>query len=216
MPGYPLSSFLIFQVDGCISKFGSTNQCLSIQPYCERYITKSYFNKCDSLVDSDFLDFIAHALLPGSCEVLLDNLNFAVGLSVQHRALIGDGSHRRLSSSFRFDIQSESMAELPIDSCEAIIIERLPYGIFADPFELQHLLQRGGKIYFESFKQLWAFFNPYKIWVEPHVQCLWMQLFLETQIWKCPLFIPTGPLLRFTWMLISTLFHNTRMVWKSA
>ncbi|KAJ8544067.1 hypothetical protein K7X08_025685 [Anisodus acutangulus] len=28
-------------------------------------------------------------------------------------------------------------------SCEVIIVERLPSGVFADPFELQHLVQRG-------------------------------------------------------------------------
>ncbi|KAJ9707234.1 hypothetical protein PVL29_002293 [Vitis rotundifolia] len=137
------SSFVSCEVGRCTSNVGSTNQSLNIPPYFEKYITKSYFDKYDSLLDSDFLDFISHELFPGSCELLLDNLNLVLRLSVQQRSLIGDGSHRHLSSSFRFNIQSELIAELPIHFCEAIIIEKLPYGIFADPFELQHLLQRG-------------------------------------------------------------------------
>ena len=46
-------------------------------------------------------------------------------------------------STVRFNIQLELIAELPIHFCEAIIIEKLPCGTFTDPFELQHLLQRG-------------------------------------------------------------------------
>jgi phosphatidylinositol glycan class X len=37
------------------------------------------------------------------------------------------------------------LSELLSYSCELIVIERLPSGVFADPFELQHLAQRGGK-----------------------------------------------------------------------
>lgn len=181
---YPLSSFLIFQVGGCTSNFGSTNQSSSIPPYSEKYITKSYFDKYDSLLDSDFLDFIAHELFPGSCEMLLDNLNLVLSLSVQQRALIGDGSHRHLSSSIRFNIQLELIAELPIHFCQAIIIEKLPSGIFADPFELQHLLQRGGKIYFVSLKQhIWALFSLSKVFESNHMcsvhgcSCFWRHKF---------------------------------------
>ena len=156
---YPLSSFLIFQVGGHASNFGSTNQNLNIQPYLEKYIAKLYFDKYNSLLDSDFQDFVAHELCPGSCE-LLDGLNLVMGLSVQQRALIGDGSHRHLSSSIRFNIP-ELVAELPIPFCEAIIIEKLPHGIFADPFELQHLLQRGGKILILSFSDTSEHSSPF-------------------------------------------------------
>ena len=169
---------------GCTSNVGSTNQSLNIPPYFEKHITKSYFDKYDSLLDSDFLDFISHELFPGSCELLLDNLNLVLRLSVQQRSLIGDGSHRHLSSSFRFNIQSELIAELPIHFCEAIIIEKLPYGIFVDPFELQHLLQRGGKILSVSFKQhIQALFSLSKIFESNHMcsiygcSCFWRHKF---------------------------------------
>ncbi|CAK9170043.1 unnamed protein product [Ilex paraguariensis] len=86
---------------------------------------------------------MAHELHTGSCEALQDKLNLVPRLSILHQHLIGEGSHRRLSSSIRFKSLPESLPEVPAHFCEAIIIERLPSGVFADPFELQHLLQRG-------------------------------------------------------------------------
>ncbi|KAI3949116.1 hypothetical protein MKW92_019724 [Papaver armeniacum] len=35
------------------------------------------------------------------------------------------------------------MSERPAHFCEAVVIDRLPAGVFADPFELQHLVQHG-------------------------------------------------------------------------
>lgn len=52
---------------------------------------------------------------------------------------MGEGSHRRLSSSIRLE------SEHSLQSCEGIIIEKLPSGVFADPFELQHLVHRKGR-----------------------------------------------------------------------
>ncbi|KAI3905058.1 hypothetical protein MKX01_017304, partial [Papaver californicum] len=47
-------------------------------------------------------------------------------------------------SSLRVSIQPDTnVSELPAHFCEAVVIERLPSGVFADPFELQHLVQRG-------------------------------------------------------------------------
>lgn len=111
----------------------------------EKYIIQPYFEKHNSFVDSDFHDFLVHELPLGSCDVLQDKTDLLPTLSVTHRHLIGEGSHRRLSSSVRFKGPHKSVSELPAHFCEAIIIERLPSGVFADPFELQHLLERGGK-----------------------------------------------------------------------
>ena len=126
------------RVGGCTSNVGSTNQSLNIPPYFEKYITKSYFGKYDSLLDSDFLDFISHELFPNSCELLLDNLNLVLRVSVQHCSLTSDGSHRHLSSSFIFNIRLELIPELPIHFCEAIIIEKLPCVCF-QIFNFQNL-----------------------------------------------------------------------------
>lgn len=81
------------------------------------------------------------------------NINFAPKLSILHRRLIGEGSHRRLSTSIRFDICQESVSKLPDHYCEAIIVEKLPAGVFADPFELQDLLHRGGNDH-QTFKAI--------------------------------------------------------------
>lgn len=114
-------------------------------PYVDNYVSKSYFNKHDNLVDSKFEDFIAHDILYGACESLQGNVEFSPKLSALHGKLIGEGSHRRLSSTLRLKMSSESIS-MPPKSCEVIIVERLPSGVFADPFELQHLVQRGGKL----------------------------------------------------------------------
>ncbi|XP_059644486.1 uncharacterized protein LOC132286232 [Cornus florida] len=125
------------------SNYDVNSRSIEALPYLEKYISESYFEKHDSLLDSDFEDFITHELPLGSCEMLQDNHDLVPRLSVLHRHLIGEGSHRHLSSSITFNIQSGSISKLPAHFCEAIIIERLPSGIFADPFELQHLIERG-------------------------------------------------------------------------
>ncbi|KAK4368783.1 hypothetical protein RND71_012575 [Anisodus tanguticus] len=104
----------------------------------DKYVAKSYFSKHDNLVDSNFEDFIAHDMLSSAC----GNAKFAPKLPALHRKLIGEGSHRRLASSLRLKMSSEFISRSP-KSFEVIIIERLPSGVFADPFELQHLVQRG-------------------------------------------------------------------------
>jgi len=52
----------------------------------------------------------------------------------------GEGSHRHVVSTLTFVNQSDGKKWLDSHSCEAVIIERLPIGVFADPFELQHLV----------------------------------------------------------------------------
>ncbi|EXB66524.1 Phosphatidylinositol-glycan biosynthesis class X protein [Morus notabilis] len=107
------------------------------------YIMQSYFEKYECLDDSRYKDFVAQELPLGLCDAPADNLNLAPGLSVLERKLIGEGSHRHLSSSIRISIQPRSIYELSHCNCGVILIERLPCGVFADPFELQHLLHRG-------------------------------------------------------------------------
>ncbi|KAJ6705934.1 PHOSPHATIDYLINOSITOL-GLYCAN BIOSYNTHESIS CLASS X PROTEIN [Salix purpurea] len=112
--------------------------------YCgfRKYIMKSYFEKYDSLLEPIFQNFIADELF-NTCKLLPDNLNHLVRVSVPWRHLIGEGSHRQISTTIRFHLQSDSMSWLRAHFCKVIVIERLPTGVFADPFELQHLLKRG-------------------------------------------------------------------------
>ncbi|KAF7138680.1 hypothetical protein RHSIM_Rhsim07G0130800 [Rhododendron simsii] len=123
-------------------KYG-TNSDVQPFPKLHKFIAEPYFKKRDSLLDSDFGSFISNKLPLDSCAILQDKLNFMPRLSVLKRYLIGEGSHRRLLSSIGLNIEPVSVAELPRNLCKVISIERLPYGVFADPFELQHLLQRG-------------------------------------------------------------------------
>ncbi|XP_057476423.1 uncharacterized protein LOC130764291 isoform X9 [Actinidia eriantha] len=85
----------------------------------------------------------ANELPFGFCGVLQEKLNLVPRLPVLQRYLIGEGSHRRLSSSIRLSVQPESIAELHRHFCKIIIVEKLPSGVFADPFEIQHLIQCG-------------------------------------------------------------------------
>ncbi|GFQ06781.1 phosphatidylinositol-glycan biosynthesis class x protein, partial [Phtheirospermum japonicum] len=71
-----------------------------------------------------------------------DKNNAGPTLSGLRRDVTGEGSHRHLSSSIRFKLQHKLISELTAHSCEVIIIERLPNGVFADPFELHHLVER--------------------------------------------------------------------------
>lgn len=107
----------------------------------------SYFEKYDCLVDSGFRDFITSDLHSQLCHKQPDGESISIRQSVLKRHLIGDGSHRHLSSSIKLDIDPKLASQLKDKYCEAIFIERLPIGVFADPFELQNLHQRGGKLH---------------------------------------------------------------------
>lgn len=111
----------------------------------EKYIKKFYFEKYDSLVEQRFQDFVANEVPLGLSQALIDQNYVVPSLSDLHRSVDGEGSHRRLSSSVKLKLRKlEHKPEIATHSCEVVIIERLPSGVFADPFELQHLVQRGG------------------------------------------------------------------------
>ncbi|XP_057766115.1 uncharacterized protein LOC130986666 [Salvia miltiorrhiza] len=104
--------------------------------YVDEYIAESYFKKYDSFIEREFDNFIANKIPLGSCKVLEDKNQVLVkSLS---RNVTGEGSHRWLSSSIRLKLKHKLTAH----SCVVVIIERLPSGVFTDPFELQHFVQR--------------------------------------------------------------------------
>lgn len=176
---------------------------------------KSYYKMHESLNDSDFQEFIDQKLPFGFCEALPDKPNILPRLSVLQRNLNGEGSHRHLSSSIRLNIKLDSISELHPHKCQVILIERLPSGVYADPFELQHLLQRGGIVLscFLMQKQgtipillctsnIWCCF-PISLSVLINLmQYLMILLYLEIQIWNHLHFSPIVQLLRLTWMLV--------------
>ncbi|XP_038981927.1 phosphatidylinositol-glycan biosynthesis class X protein-like isoform X2 [Phoenix dactylifera] len=111
-------------------------------PCSQAYLASSYFDRRNSLLESDFHDFLAQEFGTGDlCRGLANDMN-VLGLADLHRHLSGEGSHRHVVSTLTFVNQSDGMKWLDSHSCEAVIIERLPIGVFADPFELQHLVHR--------------------------------------------------------------------------
>lgn len=97
---------------------------------------QSYFTTHTSLEDSEFRNF----LLLQECSRKDTNIVVvpAISLLQQHRNITGEGSHRNLHTSIKLLVQSDSQLR------ELVIVERLPLGVFADPFELQNLQQRRG------------------------------------------------------------------------
>ncbi|XP_061336544.1 uncharacterized protein LOC133283666 [Gastrolobium bilobum] len=110
----------------------------------KKFLMQSYYDRHTNLHDSDFENFMSQEVPFGFCEVLPNNHNFLLRPSVLKRNLIGGSSHPSVSTLIKFPTQqSKSLSELLSYSCEFIIIERLSSGVFADPFELQRLVQRG-------------------------------------------------------------------------
>ncbi|KAJ4951055.1 hypothetical protein NE237_027887 [Protea cynaroides] len=120
-----------------------SDQTTSSLPYSRRFLMESYFETHDSLLDADFQDFLAHELPLASCKVLPLVHSSMFTTSMLQCLLIGEGSHRHLTSSIKINFQPGAISDLPSHSCDAIIVEKLPSGVFADPFELQHLVERG-------------------------------------------------------------------------
>ncbi|KAL3619452.1 hypothetical protein CASFOL_037022 [Castilleja foliolosa] len=136
-----LANFLIRFVVIFIFSFGSSSYGQT--NYTGKYITSNYFDKFIEFTKQEFDNFIANEIPQGLSKIVTDKNNAGPTLSGLHRDVTGEGSHRRLSSSIRFKLQDKLESELTAHSCEVIIIERLPNGVFADPFELHHLVERG-------------------------------------------------------------------------
>jgi len=113
--------------------FDSDTICIS-----DQYIMESYFTTYTSLDDSEFRNFLL--LQQCSDKVPTQDSNIVPATSfIQHRNITGEGSHRNLITSIKLLLHhSESQFR------ELVIVERLPLGVFADPFELQSLQQRRG------------------------------------------------------------------------
>ncbi|KAG9455683.1 hypothetical protein H6P81_000191 [Aristolochia fimbriata] len=120
------------------------NAAVSWTPCSEKYLLESYFNTNYSLVVSDFQTFLDKRLCSNFCERLISSHNPVFKLSSTQRQLIGEGSHRLLRSSIKLTIPSDATNTAKLDtlSCKVVLIEKFPRGVFADPFELQHLVHR--------------------------------------------------------------------------
>ncbi|CAE6215165.1 unnamed protein product [Arabidopsis arenosa] len=112
--------------------FNSDSICIS-----DHYIMESYFTRHTSLDDSEFRNFLL--LQQCSDKVPTQDSNIVPLTSlIQHRNITGEGSHRNLLTSIKIQFLHHSESEFR----ELVIVERLPLGVFADPFELQSLQKR--------------------------------------------------------------------------
>ncbi|MED6123570.1 hypothetical protein PIB30_050317 [Stylosanthes scabra] len=129
-------------VDSASSNFNGGND-RTFHPI-KKFVMQSYFDRYRELHDSVFDNFVSQEVNVGLCQVLPENHDFVPRLSVLKRNLTGEGSHRHVSTLLKFQSQqSQSSSQLLISSCDLIVIERLPTGVFVDPFELQRLVHRG-------------------------------------------------------------------------
>ncbi|KAK1297318.1 hypothetical protein QJS10_CPB15g00209 [Acorus calamus] len=144
----------LFEIVCCSQKVGSCNPCKDFlgsgDPHVtgclspQKFLFDPYFGNYDDHIELKIKDLIGEEfLLSESCEEAVHRLRSLFKLTVIERHLIGEGSHRRLLSSLKFDCPSDAISVLEDHFCEAVVIERLPLGVFADPFELSHLVQRG-------------------------------------------------------------------------
>lgn len=98
----------------------------------------------DTMFESDFHGYLAQEFgTSDACQGLASNID-TLGLLNLDRKLRGEGSHRHIISTLKFLNQSDISSLVGTQECEAVIIERLPVGVFADPFELQHLVNHKG------------------------------------------------------------------------
>ncbi|CAK9319376.1 unnamed protein product [Citrullus colocynthis] len=140
-PRTPVCIYLLLEISLIFCPtFGSYLDGISHSSKVGRYIMASYYEKHESFIDSLFDDFLTQDLPINICEVLPCDLSTVLSLSFLSR-IKGEGSHRQLSSTIKFNIE-KSVSQVPTHHCKFIIIERLVSGVFADPFELEHLLHR--------------------------------------------------------------------------
>ncbi|CAN6343979.1 unnamed protein product [Urochloa humidicola] len=123
-------------------KAGRSQKPINCMPCSRTYIGDAYTNA--------FSDQLAeHGGLVGMsdsgelCKGLTYDFEVPT-LSELHRQLVGEGSHRRLVYSMKFGARQDAVINFldGYDAHHLVIIEKLPNGVFADPFELQHFVER--------------------------------------------------------------------------
>ncbi|KAJ0240624.1 Phosphatidylinositol-glycan biosynthesis class X-like protein [Hirschfeldia incana] len=131
-----ISAIFIFFALSCFNPISTTQVELSdSDTFCvsDHYIMQSYFTTNSSLDESEFRSFLRLQ----QCSENISNEDVPVVAMLQQRDITGEGSHRHLLTSIKLrSFNSQSQLH------EVVIVERLPLGVFADPFELQSLQQR--------------------------------------------------------------------------
>lgn len=143
--GFP-NFFLVFRVEKHDVDFPEENSNAGEVSCPKKWILKPDLEYFDTPLESHSQDFVEHKISRCLCKALIGAQTTELKLSGLERHLIGEGSHRRLSSSIRMNVCDEFVVNHPAYSCEVIVIEKLPHGIFTNPFESQHLFQHGSKL----------------------------------------------------------------------
>ncbi|KAH7688528.1 Glycosylphosphatidylinositol-mannosyltransferase I PIG-X/PBN1 protein [Dioscorea alata] len=110
-------------------------------PCSQKYLTGYFYEKRGQILESDFHGLAEEVGSDELSESLVHSLKDVFGFSELNRHLIGEGSHRHLVTNFKLNIKPDDMSWLNNHYCDVVVIERLPIGVFADPFELQHLVE---------------------------------------------------------------------------
>uniref|UniRef100_A0A0D9Y141 Phosphatidylinositol-glycan biosynthesis class X protein n=1 Tax=Leersia perrieri TaxID=77586 RepID=A0A0D9Y141_9ORYZ len=122
------------------SQTGSSQKFINCMPCSKRYVADAFDTFTSQL--AQHRDLAETSDSADSCKGLDYDLGVPV-LSELHRQLVGEGSHRRLVYHVKFVNCADAMVNF-LDSNDAnlVVIENLPNGVFADPFELQHFVER--------------------------------------------------------------------------
>ena len=128
----------------CTAQAGRSQKSINCVPCSRNYIGDAYlYTFTDQLAPHRGLAEMSDS--GELCKGLTDAVEVPT-LSELHRQLVGEGSHRRLVYSVKFGACQDAMVNF-LDGYDAhlVIIEKLPNGVFADPFELQHFVERKGE-----------------------------------------------------------------------
>uniref|UniRef100_A0A452ZEU0 Uncharacterized protein n=1 Tax=Aegilops tauschii subsp. strangulata TaxID=200361 RepID=A0A452ZEU0_AEGTS len=123
---------------------GSSQKSFNCMPCSMTYVSDAYPGALTPpLAQHNNLADVPHS--SDLCKGLTNDLDVPVLLE-SHRQLVGEGSHRRLVYSMKFGSSKDTLVKF-LDGYDAnlVIIESLPSGVFVDPFELHHFVERKGE-----------------------------------------------------------------------
>lgn len=128
-------------VSSSAEQAGSSQESINCMPCSRRYIGNAYLDTLTGQL-AQRRDLTEMSSSGGLCKGLADDVEVPT-FSELRRQLVGEGSHRHLVYSMKFDDGQDAMVNF-LDDYDAnlVIIEKLPDGVFADPFELQHFVER--------------------------------------------------------------------------
>lgn len=128
-----------------IAQAGGSHKPVKCMPCSRRYIGDAYLDTLTGQL-AQRRDLAQMSDSGELCKGLADDVEVPM-LSKLRRQLVGEGSHRHLVYSMDFGVCDSAVVNfLDVYDAHLVIFEKLPDGVFADPFELQHFVERKGEI----------------------------------------------------------------------